>query len=487
MGIQRTLSILLALALLGPTSAGVAHAKKDKGGEGGSGSGASASKGGGKSSELGPSEMIPPPTPLSKVMIVDQQRIHMLEAGWDHDEVLIVLPGFPEPAVAAQKMLDPLAARYHVMLLDPQGFGYSGAPNWVSYSPQGMADYVLRLMDFLELDQVHLAGFDLGGPAAIHFAYDHPERLHSLIVGAGPVYPERYSGLLADAQVPISGEQVFSRLGAKLKTYLREGLYDEARYDDQLAEDLYAFVSDRDTKNCLRQWIFTTGTDLYQLVELYERIELPVFLLWGKEDPYFPLALGDELVRTFPAARMKVIDDAGHFLMIEQPQAVAAALVDHVYQPPPPAPPFSGLSFTAYRGQSCHRFFTIKNNLEKPVKVTCVHEAPWLDAAGTELVSTNVSLTPPEEFVIAPGESAELGVDVATADRTLAIETIYRGEVLCRATERRTEIELQPVPIRLQIPNLGEEFPEGFGEKPIGEAYELDVGEPPIDELITIE
>ncbi len=476
MAIHRTLTLLLTLALLGPTGAGVAHAKKDKGGDGG-----------GKGGELGPSEMISPPTPLSKVLIVDQQRVHMLEAGWDQDEVLIVLPGFPEPAVAAQKMLDPLAARFHVMLLDPQGFGYSGAPNWVSYSPQGMADYVLRLMDFLEIEKAHLAGFDLGGPAAIRFAYDHPDRLHSLIVGAGPVYPERYSGLLADAQVPISGEQVFSRLGSKLKTYLREGIHDPSRYDDQLAADLYEFLDDRETKDCLRQWVYTTGTELYQLVTLYERIELPVFLVWGADDPYFPLELGDELVRTFPTARMKVVDDAGHFLMIEQPQVVAAALVDHVHEPPPPAPPFSGLSFTAYRGQTCHRYFTIKNNLEKPVKVTCTFEGPWLDPAGAEVATANVSLTPAEEFEIAAGESAELGVDVSTSNRALAIETIYRGEVLCQAVQRRTEVEVAPVPIRLKIPNLGEEFPDGFGEKPLGEAYELDVGEPPIDELISIE
>ena len=222
---QRTLLLLLGIALATTLIAGqTALAKK------GGGSRPSTSDSGGmqKSGDLGPSEMISPPTPLSKVLIVDQQRIHMLEAGWDQDEVLIVLPGFPEPAVAAQKMLDPLAQRYHVLLVDPQGFGYSGAPNWVSYSPQGMADFVLRLVDHLELEKVHLAGFDLAGPAAIRFAYDHPDRLHSLIVGAGPVYPERYSGLLADAQVPISGEQVFSKLKVKLRAYIEEGLFDQA-------------------------------------------------------------------------------------------------------------------------------------------------------------------------------------------------------------------------------------------------------------------
>ena len=114
-----------------------------------------------KTEALGPSEMIPPPTPLSKVLIVDQQRVHMLEAGWDQYEVLILLPGFPDPVVGCQKMMDALAERFHVMAVDPQGFGFSGGPNWVTYSPQGMAQFVLRLMDYLSIEKAHIAGFDL--------------------------------------------------------------------------------------------------------------------------------------------------------------------------------------------------------------------------------------------------------------------------------------------------------------------------------------
>ena len=440
-----------------------------------------------KAEELGPSDMIPPPTPLSKVIIVDQQRVHMIEAGWDKPEVLIVLPGFLEPAVACQKVLDPLSKRFHVMVIDPQGFGFSGGPNWVSYSPQGMAQFVLRLMDHLQLKKVHLAGFDLGAAATVRFAYDNPDRLYSVVIGAGPLVPDQYTGLLADAQVPLQGDQVMNGLQGRTKKYLQEGLFDKGRYDDQLAEDLYSYYKSRETKKYLLDWINNTGSDLYKMQDWFERLEMPVFILWGASDPFFPVGQADELVHRFPDARLKVVGEAGHFLLLEQPNAVSAAMVEYVYEPPPPPPPFSGLGFTAYRGQASHRYFLLRNHLEKPVKVTCEFSGIWGDLAGNEITADNIQLDPAEEFEIEAGESFEVSIGVSMADRNLTVETIYVSAVSCTAMERKTEHELLPLPIRLQIPQLGEDMPEGFEAKALGESYEMDIGTPSMDDLIEVE
>ena len=444
-----------------------------------------------KKEDLGPSEMIPPPTPLSKVLIVDQQRVHMLEAGWDQYETLILLPGFPEPAVACQKMMDALAERFHVMAVDPQGFGFSGGPNWVTYSPQGMAQYILRLMDYLEIDKAHLAGFDLSATAAMRFAYDYPERVHSLIVGAGPVYPERYTGLLEEVQVPITGDQMFTRLLPRLKGYLEDGMGDPERYDEELAEELYTFLDDKQTKKSLKEWINSTGTDLYKMKNWYRQMEMPVFIVWGAADPYFPVDQAEELAGEFPHGSYYVVPEAGHFLILEQPRKVAMALVQHVFAPPPPPPPFSGLSYAAYRGQTCSRYFVVNNNLEKPATFSCSFDGMWTNEAGVVVESPNVDIEiiieEDEDLVVEPGESAEIPLTVSMVDRSLKVETIYLAQIVCQAQERRTEIELEPLPLRMIIPQLGEPMPEAFGAKPIDQPFEMEIGDPPVEELISIE
>ena len=64
-----------------------------------------------------------------------------------------------------------------------------------------------------------------------------------------------------------------------------------------------------------------------QLTEVHSRITVPVQLVWGDQDPFFPLAWAEEMVGTFPDARLAVIKGAGLFSHEERPAEVAAALL----------------------------------------------------------------------------------------------------------------------------------------------------------------
>ena len=50
-------------------------------------------------------------------------------------------------------------------------------------------------------------------------------------------------------------------------------------------------------------------------------------LVWGDQDPFFPLAWAEEMVDTFPDARLAVIPGAGLFSHEERPAEVARALL----------------------------------------------------------------------------------------------------------------------------------------------------------------
>jgi pimeloyl-ACP methyl ester carboxylesterase len=56
------------------------------------------------------------------------------------------------------------------------------------------------------------------------------------------------------------------------------------------------------------------------------RLTQPVAVLCGRQDRITPPALSQELAALLPAARLTLIDDAGHLLPAEQPRQVAAAL-----------------------------------------------------------------------------------------------------------------------------------------------------------------
>jgi pimeloyl-ACP methyl ester carboxylesterase len=66
---------------------------------------------------------------------------------------------------------------------------------------------------------------------------------------------------------------------------------------------------------------------MHELAELHRRITVPVQLVWGDRDPFFPLAWARQMVATFPDARLAVIEGAGLFAHEERPAEVAQALL----------------------------------------------------------------------------------------------------------------------------------------------------------------
>ena len=63
------------------------------------------------------------------------------------------------------------------------------------------------------------------------------------------------------------------------------------------------------------------------LADIHRRIDVPVQLVWGDHDPFFPIAWAHEMVDTFPDARLHVVGGAGLFSHEERPRDVAQALL----------------------------------------------------------------------------------------------------------------------------------------------------------------
>jgi haloalkane dehalogenase len=64
-----------------------------------------------------------------------------------------------------------------------------------------------------------------------------------------------------------------------------------------------------------------------ELTSIHRRLDVPVQLVWGDQDPFFPVERARAMVPTFPDARLDVIEGVGLFAHEEAPAAVAAALL----------------------------------------------------------------------------------------------------------------------------------------------------------------
>jgi len=58
----------------------------------------------------------------------------------------------------------------------------------------------------------------------------------------------------------------------------------------------------------------------------YPRLEMPVLVVWGKNDTWIPVDRAHLLAELIPGARLELIDGAGHLVQLDQPVQLATTL-----------------------------------------------------------------------------------------------------------------------------------------------------------------
>ncbi|WP_432947603.1 alpha/beta fold hydrolase [Kribbella sp. CA-253562] len=188
--------------------------------------------------------------------------------------------------------------------------------------PELAAD-VIRTMDDLDVSQAHLVGHSLGGTVAAEVVLSYPSRVASVSVVDGLI-----AGLPASPVFVAWAEEVVGlamqglpelerRLPDTIMYKNRNGLRVESRLRDA------AFVPASMASAYEAATAPVTSFDRFRNGE----VAAPVLFIHGVEDPALDLSAG-EVAALVPGARGVDVADAGHLSILEQPEAVAAAILD---------------------------------------------------------------------------------------------------------------------------------------------------------------
>ncbi|MDQ7028677.1 MAG: alpha/beta hydrolase [Ardenticatenia bacterium] len=200
--------------------------------------------------------------------------------------------------------------------LDLPGHGRSGGTGATT-----IADYSALVVAFIEAlgwPSATIVGHSMGGAVALWTALHYPARVERLgLVGTGAklrVHPDILRGLAALDPAPAL------RLIARwaYRPTAPEELI-EAGVADLKATP--ASVTHGDFLAC----------DRFDVRDQVGRIPLPVLVLTGTEDTLTPPRYAEYMAERLPHAQLRLIPDAGHFVMLEQPQAVSRALVEFLH------------------------------------------------------------------------------------------------------------------------------------------------------------
>jgi 3-oxoadipate enol-lactonase len=221
-----------------------------------------------------------------------------------------------------------LSRSHRVLLHDFRGQLRSDRPPG-PYSLALHADDFAALLDHLSIDSIHLVGTSYGGEVAMEFAIAHPERVHSLTVIA-------------------SVSEVGRELREKIERWIAIARTDRARLFEETVSDNYsaAFIEENpafvaaaaERLSALDDDWFRALADLcasFQTLDLTPRlaaIARPTLVIAAELDALKPLAYAELIASRIPHAELRVIEGAGHAVVIERAAEINEAVSGFIHR-----------------------------------------------------------------------------------------------------------------------------------------------------------
>ena len=234
-----------------------------------------------------------------------------------------------------QKMVPELSKYFRVYALDYPGHGFSDIPT-VEYNPEFFTNVVAKFLDQLDIKDATIAGESIGGSISLVLAARPSPRAKQVVAinpydydkGRGAKRSSAMANLLFSLNnVPILGSTfwrlrqypVFKNImegGVVHKDSLPHSLLREMNEVGNRPHHYLAFMS------LVRNW---PGWE--DARGEYPKIVVPVLLIYGERDWSRPEERR-ETERAIPGAKMVTVQDAGHFLSLDAPEAVVKHNLD---------------------------------------------------------------------------------------------------------------------------------------------------------------
>ena len=153
-----------------------------------------------------------------------------------------------------------------------------------------------------------MVGNSLGGLLAIDYTLRYPERVCGLVLAGSAGLHERS---LTDGNKPkATREFVRSVIGGIF--------YDQALVTDELVEDWYETMQDRNyTRFILRMSRATRDRNVEKELD---RITAPTLIVWGKQDQITPPEVGIQFKSKIRGSELVFLDRCAHVPNVEQPE-----------------------------------------------------------------------------------------------------------------------------------------------------------------------
>lgn len=265
------------------------------------------------------------------------QQICYATSGDPQKPVLMFIHGWSSHLGIWEKVIETFDDYFYCVALDLIGFGDSDKPRQNMHSIANQAALVMALADQLKIEKMTLVGHSMGGQIAFLIAARVAPRRVEKIISISGLVSAKLGPYVERMILPLSIVGFYFPPLYRLWTFLsRFQWYIPQQYQawfyDWKSLPFESWARERHYTNQpgIAAGNYWAGKEMYKcnLHSLLPKVSVPTLVIFGKYDVLVPASDAQVTEQLVPNSQLVLLDECGHFPMIEQPEQTLSIMKD---------------------------------------------------------------------------------------------------------------------------------------------------------------
>lgn len=244
---------------------------------------------------------------------------------------LVAIHGTPFSSQVWRRIVPQFTDYRTIYYFDLAGYGQSEMRDGQDVSLAVQNNVLAALFDEWGLEKPDVLAHDFGGATALRAYYLNGLRYNSLTIFDAVALAPWGSPFVQHVR---KHEEAFAKMPdymhkALLESYLQTAAHKKLS-DDAMHIYCAPWLGSKGQSAFYRQIAQMDQTYTDEVESYYQNMDCPVHVLWGKEDEWIPLSIGQRLASLLSTNACVPIDNAGHLVQEDRPEAILGAVLQYI-------------------------------------------------------------------------------------------------------------------------------------------------------------
>jgi pimeloyl-ACP methyl ester carboxylesterase len=271
----------------------------------------------------------------SSIAVVNGVNIHYYSGG--KGELLVLIHGFGESAYMWNRIFPELGKHFFVVAPELRGIGESGQPE-SGYDKKTMATDIHELVKKLGFKSAYVVGHDIGLMVAYAYAAQYGDEVKKLVLmdapipGIEPVWGQKKATAwwFGFFNWKTSDEIIKGKEGEFLNGFWQFSTHIKNSFTPEEKDSFIRAYSVPGAMQRSFEWYRSFPQDSVDNMKFKRHmLRMPVLAMGGA---YSSPHISDQIQMVASTVRVNIIEESGHWLVEEQPEHVAQALLQFLQE-----------------------------------------------------------------------------------------------------------------------------------------------------------